>query len=433
MVTAPGEDAAEPLGEETPVPAGEADAGAESVAGDSGEPLLPGAFVYTPAADFSGEDTFTIAVTAADGFSTTLPVTVTVLSVNDAPQIDLEALITVTVGDDVNLPVVVLDVDSSSPMLIVDALPPNLALVDGTIEGFVAEEAAGPYFSTLTATDAEGESAFLTVEWVVLAVESPGEETLPDESGPPAEGETDGSVPDAETGPETETPLPQEEQAPESPLPPPDDSSAQLVPGIGEAGSIEVSAQQMVAARSGSGPWSGYAWSAPLDFGACPVSGEAIAAQPITGEAGQAAGAETGAEVGVGAPSDPTSAPALEFEVPVPAPGDYAVAVCGCAPQLMGSVFAGVNDTPLAVAGIGQPLAISGFGAWPGYTWQNSWVDPASGSSGIVSFVAPEAGTQRITLWMGESGLIVYALRLMPLAQAEGEPPAQACGPSLGQ
>jgi hypothetical protein len=363
-----------------------------------------------------------------------------VLPVNDAPQIDLETLITVTIGDDVNLPVAVLDSDTDSPMLSVDALPPNLFLVDGTIEGRVAEEAASPYFSNFTATDSEGASTFMTVEWIILTVEPPveppgelpGEEILPGESEPPAEGETDGSAPDEGAPPDTETPLPEDEQAPESPLPLPDDPAAQLIPGDA-GGLIEVSALQYVAAFSGSGPWSGYTWTTPVDFGVCPASDQAMVAQLSTGDSGQTTGSETGAVAEAGAPGDLASVPALEFEVSVPAPGDYAVTVCGCAPQVVGSVLAGANGNPLTVAGIGQPLAISGFGNRPGYTWQNGWVDPASGSSGIVSFVAPGAGRQRITLWMGESGLIVDALRLTPLVQAEGEPSGQPCGPSLRQ
>ena len=59
---------------------------------------LPGGFIYLPDPDFAGEDTFAFNIGSANGFSVTLPVTVTVLPVNDAPQIELDPVITLTPG-----------------------------------------------------------------------------------------------------------------------------------------------------------------------------------------------------------------------------------------------------------------------------------------------------------------------------------------------
>ncbi len=138
-----------------------------------------------------------------------------------------------------------------------------------------------------------------------------------------------------------------------------------------------------------------------------------------------------------------------------PAAGDYAVAVCGCAPQLTvdevagspapggdvassaennASIYVGINGGPAAMDGLGQILPISGFAAAPGYTWQNRWLDPATGTTGAVTVSAAEPGAQTIHLWMADDGLIVYSLRLTPLALANVEPgtPPEACGPSLG-
>ena len=170
MVTAPPDEGA---GE---APIDQATGGEEQAA-----PNSPGGFVYLPEPDFAGEDTFTFNISNAGGFSVTLPVTVTVLPVNDAPRIDLDPIITLTPGAEVNLPVVVVDPDagaeSGAPMLTVDTMPPGLALVDGVITGFVADDALGSYFSDFTAEDTDGGVTVASVEWAILPPELPGEES----------------------------------------------------------------------------------------------------------------------------------------------------------------------------------------------------------------------------------------------------------------
>src|SRR5690606_7104541 len=88
---------------------------------------------------------------------------------NDAPRIDLAEIYTVTVGDVVELPVVVTDVDSDPITVTIEALPPDLLYVNEMIAGVVAEGAAdgSPYLVVVAAEDGEGETASLEVTWVV--------------------------------------------------------------------------------------------------------------------------------------------------------------------------------------------------------------------------------------------------------------------------
>jgi hypothetical protein len=152
--------------------------------------------------------------------------------------------------------------------------------------------------------------------------------------------------------------------------------------------------------------------------------------------------------------ADWVSAPGLAYNVELPEAGDYVVSVCGCAPQLTAdelaggpvggdvvsnadnnsSVYVGFNGVPAASDGLGLMLPIGGFAASPGYTWQDRWLDAATGTTGAVTVSAAEPGVQTIHLWMADDGLIVHGLRVTPLAQANVEPgaAAPACGPSLG-
>jgi hypothetical protein len=192
----------------------------------------------------------------------------------------------------------------------------------------------------------------------------------------------------------------------------------------------------------GSGVFEGYAWLMPLAFGTCPVTADALAAQP--------SGLDGRTLLDEAAALDTSGAPGLEYVVDLPAAGDYVVAVCGCAPELTSadlnapvgdlvsgaganaSIYVGLNGAPAARDGSGQVLPITGFADTPGYSWQSRWRDPLAGASGAVTISVPEPGSQTINLWMADDGLIVYSLRLTPLAQANIEPdaPVAACGPS---
>ena len=417
MVTAPADEGATQAGEP----------GAERPLTD-----LPGGFVYLPDPDFAGEDTFAFNISSAGGFSVTLPVTVTVLPVNDAPQIELDPLITLTSGAEVNLPVVVVDPDADAvqaPILTVDAMPPGLALVDGVVTGVLAPDAQGAYVSAFTADDTQGGVTVANVEWAVLPPALQEDTPVPTEEAAPAEEAT----PPAGDGLE-------------SPLAPPAEPT-----GAGEAGAasstIEIPVFTFNNSTPGSGPLDGYAWQVPTAFGTCPNTPDALIARP--------SGLDTRTLADEGHAPDWASTPGLDYTVDLPAAGDYTVAVCGCAPQLTAdevaggaapggdvasgaennaSIYVGVNGGPAVVDGLGQILPISGFAAAPGYTWQNRWLDSATGTTGAVTISAAEPGAQTIHLWMADDGLIVYSLRLTPLALANVEPgaPPEACGPSLG-
>ena len=413
-------------------PAGEG----ETQAGEPGaeQPLtdLPGGFIYLPDPDFAGEDTFAFNISSAGGFSVTLPVTVTVMPVNDAPQIELDPLITLTPGAEVNLPVVVVDPDADAaqaPILTVDAMPPGLALVDGAVTGVVAPDAQGPYVSAFTADDTQGGVTVANVEWAVLPPELQEETPVPTEEAAP-----------------TEEATPAAGDGLESPLAPPAEPT-----GAGEAGdagsAIEIPVFTFSNSTPGSGPLDGYAWQVPTAFGTCPSTPDALVARP--------SGLDARTLADEGHAPDWASTPGLDYTVALPAAGDYTVAVCGCAPQLTAdevaggaapggdvasgaennaSIYVGVNGGPAVVDGLGQILPISGFAAAPGYTWQNRWLDSATGTTGAVTINAAEPGAQTIHLWMADDGLIVHSLRLTPLALSNVEPeaPPEACGPSLG-
>ncbi len=396
---------------------------------------LPGLFLYLPAPDFAGEDSFAFAVSDSSGFTVTVPVTITVQAVNDTPQIDLSPVITLTRGEEVSLPVVVLDPDSDAVTVSVDVLPAGLELLDGMVMGIVAEgggEEGGVLVSQFSADDNDGGVATAAVEWTLAAAELPGDETLPGEDG-----------------------LPPVEEQPDSPLDLPDELTAPDATGDATGDVSEpvvipaIPATAYANATPGSGPLEGYSWGRPLAFGDCPVTPDALAAQ--SSDADGAASAQDARALAI------AGAPELEYSVNLPAAGEYVLSVCGCAPQLTlpegtgegteevagdapagaaennATVYAGFNGAPAVVDATGQMLAIGGFDGWSGYTWQSRWVDPAAGESGAVTLQAAEPGVQRIQLWMADDGLIVYSLRVAALGQADVEPGADAaaCGPSL--
>jgi hypothetical protein len=413
-----------------------APSGEEPTAGEFGV-AAPGDFIYLPAPDFAGEDAFTLRIAAAGDVSVTLPLTITVLPVNDAPRLDFAPVITVTPGAEVSLPIIVVDPESSPVELRADALPSGLALVDGSVQGLVALDALGSYFVVFTADDGEGGVTTVPVEWVVVPAELPGEEPAPTEEAAPTE-------PPQEEGPGDDAAA----EGTESPLPPPVESSPTEEPtdAATGAGVVELSAFDFVNATQGTGSLEGYAWLPPQSFGSCPVAPDALTPQPA-GLEGRTLADEARA-------TDPMGAPSLEYTVAFSAPGDYVVAVCGCAPQLTaeelaggelaggefvstapnnGAVFVGLNGAPVVIDGAGQVLPLSGFGDWPGFTWQDRWRDPAGGSSGAVTISIAEEGAQTLQLWMADDGLIVYGLRVTPLAEANVEPGATPalCGPSI--
>ena len=95
------------------------------------------------------------------------------------------------------------------------------------------------------------------------------------------------------------------------------------------------------------------------------------------------------------------------------------------------AVYVGLNGVPVLSSESGAPLAITGFDASEGFTWQNRWRDDLSGFSGDIMLTVAEAGTQQVNLWMAEDGLLVHSLALVPVADAgvSGPIAGEVCAP----
>ncbi len=374
---------------------------------ENGEVDLPDSaaslFTFIPAPDFAGEDVFVLRIDDDAGNSLMLPISVTVTPVNDAPIITVPATLPLEVGAEVEITVEISDPDSTEYTLAAENLPAGLTLADGLIVGVIGDEALAqaPLLTTLAATDAEGDTGTATIEWTVPgAVETPAVESQPMGKRLP--------LPAAEDTPELEA------------------------TGDGATSSIELPVVASTGAREASGDLAGYAWLPPADPGGCPVVPDMLAAQPADGETTLLA--DAGATV--------ETAPALEFAVDLPTAGEWAVAICGCAPLYMNedgdvslpdendSVFVGLDGAPTVAADALTPAAVTGYADYAGFTWQSEWLD-ADGNPVPALVTAPEAGPHTVQLWMAEDGLIVYSLRLTPLAAIEnGVAPGAACGPS---
>lgn len=347
-----------------------------------------GAFTYEPLLDFHGDDFFTIRISDELARAITVPVTITVEPVNDAPQIELANAFTVTAGTAVELPVVVTDVDSEYLTVTVEALPPDLLYADERIAGVVTETAVAgsPYLAIVTAEDDEGEVATLEVTWVVEAVSE--EESGSSDGGVSNQAEDDKDVEDEGT------------------------------PGSG-AGAEQISAITLALTGALSVPgmdaWADYGWQAPVDLGDCPANADARTPAPL------AAGVDLFAD---GVASDPATAPLLTIAAELPV-GDYALLVCGCAPTYSDgertsmpatnqALFAGIDGIVyLGEAGI--PVPVSGFADRPGFTWQ--MLPAAFAGDGNPALVTVSAeGTHSVDVWMADDGVLISAVRVVPAA-----------------
>jgi hypothetical protein len=165
----------------------------------------------------------------------------------------------------------------------------------------------------------------------------------------------------------------------------------------------------------------GYTWAAPDDFGDCPVVDGALTprasdpALPLFAEA-------TATTVGGG--------PLLQVTLDAPAPGDYALYICGCAPTYSGgdlvspalandSVYVAVNGAPLLPPGSEVAMPVAGFGETADFTWRNTWRDEMTGVTGPARFTFDAGGPQTVELSMAEDGLLVYSVVLAPVDGAQ--------------
>ena len=374
---------------------------------------MSGAFTYEPLVDFAGEDSFVIHISDDRQREITAPVTITVNAVNDAPRIEMETTYTLTVGEEVALPVVVTDAEGDAITVTVESLPPDLSYLDGMIAGIVAPDAAenSPYIALISASDSDDDDAELEITWVVVSL---------------LDGEGDGS--DAGSPPADEaTPTPTEEAPDEevTPTPAGDASGEEATPETEAAAPAPITLTAGSAARilPGTDALAGYTWQPPVDFGDCPVVNDALTPAPL--DASLSLLDDVVAET-------PVNAPALGFDVELAA-GDYALLVCGCAPTYADAdrisppernqaLFAGLDGVTILTED-GAPVALSGFAAQPGFSWQ---AQPAADGASAW-FTIPESGMHSIDLWMADDGLLVHAVGVVPASRLD-EMIGQVCG-----
>jgi hypothetical protein len=351
-----------------------------------------GEFEYLPLSDYAGEDGFAVEIADSQGVTATALVTVTILSVDDAPQMPSLPELALAEGDAVKVPLAIVEPDGQVYTVTAAGLPAGLEIISDTITGTVAGEAAAlsPYSVEIGVEDEAGSATLSTATWTVepAAEESNVDESDATEEAPSDEGSTSPSTPEA--GLVT--------------------SSVLTVP-------VTLAAEYL----PGSGTLAGYVWQTPADFGTCPPVADALSPQP--GLEGSSVFAEATA-------IDRTEAPALTFDLDVAAADDYVVFVCGCAPTYSGEGGASSpsnNDAVLvAVAPMAgetdamPPVLVEGFAAAAGFNWQTGAADAAedeSAAPGIVTI--PEAGAYRLRLEMVEDEVIVHQIALAPLAQAD--------------
>jgi outer membrane protein OmpA-like peptidoglycan-associated protein len=131
---------------------------------------------YTPAADYSGPDSFTYTITDGNGSAATATVTITVTGVDDVPVAVDD---TATVDEDLAVTTAVLDNDTGlgdGPLVVTIAVPPahGTAVVDapaGTITYTPAPDYHGPDTYSYTVTDADGDPATAVVAMTVTSVD----------------------------------------------------------------------------------------------------------------------------------------------------------------------------------------------------------------------------------------------------------------------
>ena len=132
-----------------------------------------GTYVYTPAANYNGTDTFSYSINDGKGGVATYTVTVVVTPVDDAP-----AVLTITPPPSKDADVItfdvskfVTDVDGDPLRYTATGLPPGLTInpATGVVTGTLPKDASqgGPYNVTLTVDDGNGGVVTTTFAWPV--------------------------------------------------------------------------------------------------------------------------------------------------------------------------------------------------------------------------------------------------------------------------
>jgi hypothetical protein len=281
------------------------------------------------------------------------------------------------------------------------------------ITGIVAPDAAenSPYVALIIASDSADAATELETTWIVVSLLD-GEGDGSDAGSPPADEAT--PTPTEEALDEALTPTPVNEEAGEEATP----ETEAVAPEP-----ITLTAASAARILPGSDTLAAYAWQPPLDFGNCPTVDDVLMAAPVDASLSLLDDVTAATLAG---------APALGFDVELAA-GDYALLVCGCAPTFADAdrtsppernqtLFAGIDGVTL-LAEDGAPVALSGFAAQPGFSWQ---AQPAADGASAW-FTIPESGMHSIDLWMADDGLLVHAAGVVPANRLD-EMIGQVCG-----
>ena len=132
-----------------------------------------GTYVYTPASNYNGTDTFRYSVRDTTGAVTTYTVTVIVTPVNDDPVVATIVAPPSRDSDPISFDVsrFVTDVDGDHPTYAASGLPPGLTInpATGVISGTLTRDASqgGPYAVTVTVNDGHGGVVTTSFPWPV--------------------------------------------------------------------------------------------------------------------------------------------------------------------------------------------------------------------------------------------------------------------------
>lgn len=131
-----------------------------------------GTFSYTPAADWSGTDTFGYTVSDGTDVSNQATVVVSVAPVNDAPVAFDPGSRTDPESAEVSFTVSATDADGDSLVFSATGLPAGILISPGTgvIFGHLASGSRGSYTPVITVTDGEGGTDTVSFGWTVTYV-----------------------------------------------------------------------------------------------------------------------------------------------------------------------------------------------------------------------------------------------------------------------
>ena len=130
-----------------------------------------GSFTYTPAAEYSGSDSFTYVARDGAADSNVATVSITVVSVNDAPVLAAIGNQASVEGATINLATSAFDAEANTLTFSATGLPPSLSInsASGAITGDVTFAAAAnsPYAVTVSVSDGQGGTDSESFNWAI--------------------------------------------------------------------------------------------------------------------------------------------------------------------------------------------------------------------------------------------------------------------------